>query len=96
MKWYIRCKAIQNNEHDGIKKNRVYTGIVIGDNADEATISIYTPNGRVLYFADGFRQNFVLVAYRNADIVVSSSSPCDIYGGCAECPYYTQEFGCTD
>ena len=96
MKWYIRCKAIQNHEYDGIKKNRVYTGFVIGDNADEAAISIYTSKGSVLYFADGFRQNFVLVACRNADIVVPSDSPCETYGGCAECPYYSQEFGCTD
>ena len=96
MKWYIRCKAIQNNEYDGIKKNRVYTGFVIGDNADKAAISIYTPKGSMLYFADGFRKNFVLVACRNADIICPSNSPCEIYGGCVKCPYYNQEFGCTD
>ena len=33
---------------------------------------------------------------KHSRVVVSSSSPCDAYGGCAECPYYTQEFGCTD
>lgn len=96
MKWNIRCKAIQSNEHDGIKKNRVYSGVVIGDNADEAAISIRTSKGRVLYFADGFRQNFILVACCNADIIVPSGSPCDTYGDCAECPYYNQDFGCTD
>lgn len=96
MKWNIRCKAIQNNDNDGIKKGRVYSGVVIGDNADEAAISIRTCHGKVLYFADGFRNNFVLIACHNADIVIPSGSPCDTYEDCSECPYYSKDFGCTD
>lgn len=96
MKCYIRCKAIQNNKIDGIKKGRTYSGIVIGDNKEEAAISIRTPKGRLLYFADGFEKYFVLVGICNADNIVPSGIPCDTYKTCNECPYYDQDFGCTD
>lgn len=96
MKWNIRCKAIKNNEIDNIKKWRTYSGIVVGDNREEAVISIRTPKGRVLYFADGFEKTFVLVGICNAEIIIPSGSPCETYGECSLCPYYNEDFGCID